>query len=149
MTRHVSPFPIEGPLSPSLDRALDYWRNLLRGGATVPFADDVDMGRVQELCGEVFVLGVFQKPERFRLELARTPHAPAVERELQDRFIDDVDLPTPLEFLRSQAAATTESMAPTFYEHRPRAAERGYGRLLLPFWGGGQVSLVLGAVEFR
>ncbi len=146
---HAAPFSLETPLSPSLDRLLEYWRGLLRGEATVPFADDVNLAKVEAKASDVFVLGVFEKPERFRLEVARTPAAPEVEAAVLGRFIDEVALPCPLEFLKAQASATVESMGPTFYEHRPKGAERGYGRLLLPAWGEGHVSLLLGAVEFR
>ncbi|MFI4936594.1 MAG: hypothetical protein ACHP7N_18460 [Caulobacterales bacterium] len=149
MTRHTTPFGIEAPLSPRLDRLLSYWRGLLRGEATIPFADDIDMAAAKGLCGETFLLGVFAKPERFRLELATTPSAPQVEADLVGRFIDEVDLPTPLEFLRAQADSTVESQAPTLYEHRPTGGEKSYGRLLLPGWGEGQVKMLLGAVEWR
>jgi hypothetical protein len=149
MTHHHSPFSIDLPLSPSLDRLLGYWRGLLRGEATVPFADDLNLAKVEALADEVFLLGVFEKPQRFRLDLAHTRQAHQVEATLTGRFIDEVELPNPLEFLKAQASATVESLAPSFYEHRPKHAERGYGRLLLPAWGEGHVSLLLGAVEFR
>jgi len=141
-----APFAITGPLGPRLDRLMDYWRSLLRGEATMPFADDLDMQRVNACCSDSFVLGVFEKPERFRLDLASTPFAPAVEATLQGRFIDEIDLPTPLEFLRSQADATVEGGSPTLYEH---SGGRSYARLLLPAWGEGQVKLLLGGVEWR
>jgi hypothetical protein len=149
MTHHHSPFSIDQPLSPSLDRVLEYWRGLLRGEATIPFSDDVNMAKVEALTDEAFVLGVFEKPQRFRLELAHTRQALQIETTLMGRFIDEVDLPNPMEFLKAQASATVENMAPSFYEHRPRHADRAYGRLLLPAWGEGHVSLLLGAVEFR
>jgi len=149
MTHHHPPFSIDLPLSPSLARLVDYWRGLLRGEATIPFADDLNMAKVEALTDETFVLGVFEKPQRFRLELAHTRQAPRIEETLMGRFVDEVDLPNPMEFLKAQASATVESMAPSFYEHRPQHAERGYGRLLLPAWGEGHVSLLLGAIEFR
>ncbi len=147
--RTATPFELAAPLSPALDRVLDYWRGLLRGEAAIPFADDLNLAKVEALADNVFLLGVFEKPQRFRLELAKTRDAPEIEQDLQDRFIDEVDLPTPLDFLPSQACAAVESMGPTCYEHRPKGAERGYGRLLLPTWGVGHVSLLLGAIEFR
>jgi len=148
MLRH-DPFAIDAPLGPRLEALLDYWRDLRRGQASVPFADDLDMLEVEGLCSDVFVLGVFEKPERFRLDLIRTPNAAAIEETLGDRFIDEIDLPTPLEFLRAQADATVESRAPTVYRHAPSGAGRGYARLLLPAWGEGQIKLLLGAVEWR
>lgn len=148
-SHHPTPFAVQAPLSPSLDRLLEYWRGLLRGEATVPFADDLNMAKVEALASEVFLLGVFEKPLRFRFDFARAPGAPVIETELLDRFADEAVLPTPLEFLLAQAPATVESMAPTFYEHRPHGAERGYGRLLLPTWGEGHVSTLLCGLEFR
>ena len=149
MTHNHSPFSIVQPLSPSLDRLLGYWRDLLRGEATIPFADDINMAKVEALTDEAFLLGVFEKPQRFRLDLAHTRQAARIEGAFAGRFVDEVELPNPMEFLKAQASATVESMAPSFYEHRPKHAERGYGRLLLPAWGEGHVSLLLGAVEFR
>lgn len=149
MTRTTTPFAVEAPLSPRLDDLLEYWRGLRRGDAAMPFADDLDMVTAKAMCSDVFVLGVFERPERFRLDLAHTPNAETVETGLTGRFIDEIDLPTPLEFLRAQADATVEGMAPTIYSHRPTIAERPYARLLLPAWGEGQIKLLLGAVEWR
>ncbi len=149
MLRQATPFAIDRPPPPRLAALLDYWRDLLRGEAETPFADDVDMVKAKALVSDLFILGVFEKPERFRVELAVTPSAPAIQADLLNRFIDDIDLPTPLEFLRAQADATVESLAPTLYDHRPKGGERGYARLLLPFWGEGQVKLLLGALEWR
>lgn len=140
-----TPFAIETPLGPRLAAVLDYWRGLLRGEATMPFADDLDMTRVSALVDDVFVLGVFERPERFRLDLAHLRGAAAGEG-LQGRFIDELELPTPFEFLRAQADAAVESQAPTV--HR-QGGERAYARLLVPLWGEGQVRLLLGAVEWR
>jgi hypothetical protein len=141
-----TPFAINAPLGPRLAAVMDYWRGLLRGEATIPFADDIDMTRVRALTDDLFVLGVFEKPERFRLDLAHLPGAPKIEASLQGRFIDEIDLPTPFEFLRAQADAAVESLAPTL--HR-QGGERAYARLLAPAWGEGQVRLLLGAVEWR
>jgi hypothetical protein len=149
MTHPATPFAITRPLTSRLQSVLDEWRSLLRGGAEIPFADDVVAPKLEAVCPDIFVLGVFEKPRRFRLDLARTPDAPNVDHALLGRFIDEVDLPAPMEFLRAQTEATVESMQPTFYEHAPHGAAPGYGRLLLPAWGEGKVSLVIGAVEFR
>jgi len=143
------PFAIEPPLSGRLEAVLEDWKSLLRGQAEIPFADDLDFARAERLCPDAFLLGVFERPRRFRFELASTPHAPEIARELLGRFIDEVELRGPLHYLRAQAEAAVESLAPSFYEHRPTGAEHGYGRLLLPAWGEGHVSALLGAVEFR
>jgi hypothetical protein len=147
MSHRGRPFAVESPLPPHLDGLLAYWKALCRGQADMPFADDIDMNRVRELVGDSFTLGVFAKPARYRLELAYTPHAPAIAADLTDRFIDEVDLPSPLEFLRAQAEAAVEGMGPTIYAHDHGGV--AYQRLLLPAWGEGQVKLLLGAVEYR
>jgi hypothetical protein len=149
MVRHADPFAIQTSLSRRLEDMLQYWRDLRRGEATVPFADDLDMTRIDEIAGDDLLLKVFQKPLRFRLDLAHTPRAPRVESELVNRFIDGVDLPPPLQFLQSQAAATVESAAPTVYEHCSKTSEPSYGRVLLPAWGEGHVSVLVCAFEFR
>jgi hypothetical protein len=142
------PFAVD-TLGPRLEQLMDYWRNLLRGEASMPFADDIDMAKAQPLCSDTFVLGVFERPERFRLDLAHTPFAPDIAAKLVGRFLDEIDLPTPLEFLRAQADATVEGLSPTLYRHQPSGSERPYARLLLPAWGEGQVRLLLGGVEWR
>jgi hypothetical protein len=149
MHARTIPFAIDGPLPSSLARLLDYWTNLRRGEATIPFADDLDMTKAKELVSDLFVLGVFEKPERFRLELAHAPNAPRLGDLLLGRFVDEVALEGPLEYLRAQADAAVEGLAPTYYEHEARGAERDYARVLLPFWGEGQVKLLLGAIEWR
>ena len=144
MRRHA-PFAIDEALGPRLDALLTYWRGLRRGETSIPFADDIDMAMVRDLCGDVFVLGVFEKPERFRLDLAQTPRAPEIQDTLLGRFIDEVALPKSLEYLRAQADAAVEGVAPAYYRHD---GEPAYARLLLPAWGEGQVRLLLGAIEW-
>ncbi len=148
MTRATTPFAIEMPLPERLGAVLDDWRARRRGAADIPFADDVDWERLQELCPDAFMLGVFEKPQRFRVELAATPHAPAIAAELAGRFLDEVDLETPLEFLRAQADAAVESGAPTVYRHSAGGGGRPYARLLLPLWGEGHVSALVGVIAF-
>lgn len=143
------PFAVDAPLGPRLQSLMDYWESLRRGEASMPFADDVDLMKVKALCSDVFVLGVFERPQRFRLDLAHTPFALQVEAKLEGRFIDEVDLPTPMEFLRAQSDATLEGLAPTLYRHSPTGSERPYARLMLPAWGEGQVRLLLAGLEWR
>jgi hypothetical protein len=93
------------------------------------------------------LIDVFGRPERFRLnnvgsELAREP--------LAGRFIDEIDLKPPFDLLRPQCCATVESAEPTDFrrEAEDRAtAPRIYARLLLPLWGDGRVSMLLGIVD--
>jgi len=143
------PFALEGALGPKLDQLLAYWKGLLRGEAEMPFADDVDPTKVAACCADMFLIGVFEKPRRFRLDVARTPNAPVVEQTLVGRFLDEVELGAPLQFLRAQAEATVESRAPTLYRDRPVGSELAYARLLAPAWGEGSVRLLVGAIAWR
>src|SRR5690348_12772707 len=135
--RVQTPFAIDRPLSARLGAVLDDWRALLRGQAKVPFGDDVSPTKLESHCANLFLLGVFGRPQRFRLDLVRTPDAPELA-ELAGRFLDEVDLPSPMAFVRSQAEATVEAEAPTLFEQGARDG-RPYGRLLLPAWADGRI----------
>ncbi len=141
-------FAVPAAPSPALAAVMDEWRALRRGEADIPFADDLDLVRMRALCEDILVLEAFETPRRFRLNLARTPNAPRVERELQGRFLDEIDLAPPLDELAAQAAATVQDCRPTYHRRNGRAATRGYARLLAPFWGEGQIRLLLGAIAW-
>ena len=147
MNRKDMPFALPRSLPTRLGQTLAHWRGLLRGGAETPFADDVSVSELRALAEDVVLLGVFQRPQRFRLDLAYAPDAPMIESDLLDRFVDEADLPAPLAFLQAQAAATVEALAPTYYERKSRGGEPGFGRLLLPAWGEGRVSLIVCALQ--
>jgi hypothetical protein len=66
----------------------------------------------------------------------------AQDKALSGKFIDEIDLPAPLRFLRAQASATVEVRAPTYYKDAG-----GTARLLLPMWGDGSINLLLGAAQ--
>lgn len=138
----TQPFAVPRRLSPDLARVQAYWRGLLRGAADMPFWDDVDLSDLGDLQGRLMLIDVFAAPERFRFG--------AVGRELgadlQGRFLDETAPARPLEFLRAQATATVEAATPTW--RRDQARSPGpYARLLLPLWGDGRVSMLLGAVD--
>lgn len=150
MTKTLAPFAITRPIGHKLEAVLTYWQDLRRGAAEIPFWDDLTMPKVEHLCREVFLLEVFARPERFRLNEADVGLDKADQERILGRFIDEVDLPAPFDMLRAQASATVESLRPTLYTHEPTtAAEDGYDRLLLPAWGEGEVRILLGAVEER
>ena len=134
----TAPCAVDGPRSPPLARLLTYWEGLRRGQAEIPFWDDLSEIKIEASGAETFILDVFSRPERFRvndLEIA------AVDRErLLGLFLDDVDLPEVFALLRAQASATTELMRPTL--HRVG----GLQRLLLPAWGEGEVRMLVGGL---
>jgi|SRR5580700_2949586 hypothetical protein len=141
----VAPFALTKTLAPGLERLLAYWRTLKRGGADIPFCDDVTIGSLPALAGHLMLLDVLAKPERFRIDylgcdIAGDAAAPG-------RFIDEVRLGRPFQYLRAQASATVESGAPTLHRADASADGPAYARLLAPLWGDGHISMLLGAIE--
>ena len=136
MDKAHNPFPLPAALDRDLAAVEALWRGLRRAQNDMPFADDLKPAALAEVTGRVLLLDAFEKPERFRFSLLGGDLLLPQAKALSGKFIDEVDLPGPLGFLRPQASATVEARAPTY--HR--------GRLLLPMWGDGRVSLLLGAV---
>lgn len=136
------PFARPRRLSPDLARVEAYWRGLLRGEAEMPFADDVNPSAFADLADRVLLIEVFDLPERFRF--ARV--GKALAGDVEGKFLDETALTGPFDFLRAQASATVEAAEPTCFQHE--APIGGYQRLLLPAWGEGRISLILGVVAF-
>lgn len=136
------PFALPKELSPDLCRVLDYWRGLLRGEAQMPFADDLTLTDLPDLAPKLFLIDVFDQPERFRVALAGED---LEARDLPGRFLDEVTPAGAIQFLRAQCAATVEAAEPTFFH--AELEMRPYSRLVLPLWGEGRISTLLGAVD--
>ena len=136
MDKAHNPFPLPAALDRGLAAVEALWRGLRRAQNDIPFADDLKPAALADATGRVLLLDAFEKPERFRFSLLGGDLLLPQAKALSGEFIDEVDLPGLLGFLRAQASATVEARAPTY--HR--------GRLLLPMWGDGRVSLLLGAV---
>jgi len=143
MSNSTHPFPLPDTLPRDLAAVHAIWTGLRRGGNEMPFADDLDPAALSKEAGQVLLLDVFDKPERFRFSHLAGDLLLAQETALRGKFIDDVDLDGPLASLRAQASATVEARAPTCY------ASMDGMRLLLPLWGDGRISLLLGAVRKR
>jgi hypothetical protein len=139
-TQH--PFALPKALSPDLCRVLDDWRGLLRGEAEMPFADDLKLTDLPDLAPNLFVIDVFDRPERFRVALVGEG---LQAHDLRGRFLDEVPPGWPFQYLRAQCAATVEAGAPTFFH--AELAVRPYSRLILPLWGEGRISTLLGAID--
>jgi hypothetical protein len=135
------PYALPAHLSPDLARVRDYWEGLLRGSARMPFWDDAKLSDLPDLAGRLFLVDVFDQPERFRLNAV--PDSLGGEA-LNGKFIEHVDLDWPFEFLRSQASATVEAAAPTWHRNE---GGRAYARLLLPMWGEGRIGMLMGALH--
>jgi hypothetical protein len=142
------PYAVPRGLAPDLARVQAYWKGLLRGAAEMPFWDDAKLSDLPDLAGRLFLIDVFERPDRFRFN--------SVGRELAGeavlgKFLDEVDVAAPFEFLDSQCSSTVESAAPSYFRRKPKAGSppaAGYARLVLPMWGEGRVSMLLGAVDF-
>ncbi|QUD86896.1 hypothetical protein [Phenylobacterium montanum] len=138
------PFPVPSQLSPALARVDAYWRGLLRGNASMPFSDDARLTDLPDLAPQLLLVDVFERPERFRFS---TVGAELAGDGLAGLFLDETTLDRPFEYLRAQCSATVEAGTPTGYR-REAASGQAYSRLLLPLWGEGRISMLLGAVDF-
>lgn len=134
----MRPFAVPSHLSPDLTRVHAWWKGLLRGGAEMPFADDVNLTDLPDLAGRLILLDVFERPERFRASQVGDALGQA---DLAGHFLDEASLAPPLDYLRAQCSATVEAAAPSWFK------ADGPARLLLPFWGEGRVSLLLGVID--
>lgn len=135
------PYELPRRLPRSLAHLIANWRGLMRGGAQMPFADDLNLRALAEMQSHLFLLDVFERPQRFRFDMIGDGLSAGG---LAGLFLDEAAMPGYFEFLASQCAATTECRGPTFYRSQ---RELGYSRLLLPMWGEGRISLILGAVQ--
>jgi hypothetical protein len=142
MTKTPHPFALPASLSSDLGRVRDYWDGLKRAENQVPFWDDVNFSALPGFEGRLMLVDVFKQPQRFRLN--------TVGKEIQDwygtdvvgKFADEIDAKGLLEYFTAQASATVEATEPTYYHD-------GFARLLLPLWGNGYVSMLLGTIARR
>lgn len=148
------PYSVPKKIEPRLARVLAYWESLKRAENNMPFWDDVTTSSLPDLADRLMLIKAFAKPERFRLQSVGQQLIDRYGEPVAGKFIDEMELRTPFEYLRSQCSATVESCAPTYYQHGPSNLENprvagSYSRLLLPLWGDGHIGMVLGAVNWR
>lgn len=137
------PFAAPTRLAPELARVEAYWRERLRGSAEIPFWDDIRLEDLPDLKPHLMLIETFSRPERFRFAIVGSGLG---ETPLDGCFLDETELGSPFEFLRSQCSATIEAAAATFYLAPEQPGSAHYSRLLLPLWGDGRISMILGAV---
>lgn len=135
----ANPFPLPATLHPDLARVRDYWESLKRGENKVPFADDVGLSGLGALQGKLVLLDAFDKPLRFRFGIVGADVRGWYGGYLVDKFADELMAKGPLAYFVSQASATAEALEATYYQNDIQ-------RLLLPLWGGGYVSGLLGCI---
>ncbi|HMM14379.1 MAG TPA: hypothetical protein PKA57_07085 [Parvibaculum sp.] len=141
MTHPASPYALPATIEADLAEVHTYWQSLIRGQASdMPYWDDVKLSALPRLEDRMMLIGVFEKPERFRFEIIGRRITEHYGKDVTGSFADEIASAAPLEYLRAQASATVESRAPTYVRHGAQA------RLLLPLWGNGRISMLLGAV---
>lgn len=136
-----NPFELPDRLETRLQAVLAFWQDLRRGQNALPFNDDLRLPQLSELPGRAFLLAVFAPPERFRIEFLNS----ALPAAATGKFLDELPPSTEFAFLRAQASATLEAAAPTLLRLTDSSGD-SFSRLLLPMWGNGQVSMILGAL---
>jgi hypothetical protein len=138
------PFALPAAMDPSLVRVLAYWQGLKRAEATMPFWDDVKLSSLPELAGDLMLIDVFNQPERFRFNTVGANIAQRHGDPVVGKFLADLVLRRPFRFLRAQSSATVEARGPTYFHD----ADGNSSRLLLPMWGDGRISMLLGAIAW-
>lgn len=106
----------------------------------MPFGDDLELSALSNLSGMPFLLSAFTSPERYRFEFVNANLQGAAAT---GKFVDEISPDTNFGYLRAQSSATIEAVEPTFLR-LTETSGRSFSRLLLPLWGNGQVSMLLG-----
>jgi len=155
VTTAKRPYAPPRKLEPNLARVLAYWEKLKRREAEMPFWDDVNVSALPKLLGKLTMIEACDQPVRFRFGLGAG--GGEIKRkyagDLDGKFLDEMEVQYPLQFLLSQCSATVESGKPTYYRHAGagRGASRAkqeYSRLALPLWGLGRVGMLLVAFSW-
>ena len=155
MTTSKGPFAPPPKLQHDLARALTFWEGLKRREAEIPFWDDVNLSTLPGLSDRLAMIDATDKPVRFRFGFGVVGEE--IKREYgadpAGKFLDEIEVRHPLQFLISQCSATVEGRALTYYQHAATAggspAERGYSRLVLPLWGDGRIGMLLVAFAWE
>ena len=134
------PFKVPELLPPSSKEVFSYWENVRRGQAKIPFSDDIKLSALPGREGDLILLDAFAKPNRYRFGIVGENIVAAYGRDIAGLFLDEIEPGLPLNLIQSQASAAAELRMPSFY------AGDDYLRLLLPAWGDGHVSALLGFV---
>lgn len=150
MTTATSPFELPGKLPPDLDQVRDYWESLKRGDASMPFWDDIVLSSLPGLAERLMLVDVFEGPLRFRFNTIGQDIRTQYGTNVTGKFLDEMEIKAPFEYLTAQSSATIESRLPSFYasfsSKSPMHQQGRYARLLLPMWGNGRIEMMLGAI---
>ena len=113
----TAPFSLPEKLEPGLARVRAYWEGLKRGAADIPFGDDLNITAMPDMAGRLMLIEVFDKPVRFRLGMLGEQIEGRKCDDAVGKFLGEIEVHAPLQYLNSQASATIESRAPTHYRH--------------------------------
>jgi hypothetical protein len=154
MEHPLAPFSVPKTINPDLARVHNSWKSLKRGDADMPFWDDFKTSSLPELADRLMLVDVVDMPLRFRLNFLGQQVTHRYGSVISGKFVDELELNNPLEYLPSQCSATVESRTPTFYHHGTGASRTSqgsvsYSRLLLPMWGDGHIGMLLGAFTWH
>jgi hypothetical protein len=134
-------------LSGAFARVRDAWSRLRRGGAEMPFWDDLKLSALGDDADWSLLIDVFEHPWRFRFNfIGGSVAARFGERPLAGIFMDKIEPSELLDHLQAQCAATVERRAATFRRHVAESPEHSYERMLLPLWGNGRIDMMLGVM---
>jgi hypothetical protein len=96
----------------------------------MPFWDDVNLAALPDLSRRLMLIEVFDKPLRFRFGIVGEQLKERYGADVVGGFSDEIEIHHPFEYLNSQALASVESRAPTYYRHE--ASKRGSSRAADP-----------------
>ena len=139
----ANPFPLPDALKPGLARVKAYWEGLKRAENDMPFWDDVKLSALGDQADNAQLIDAFEKPERVRFNTLGEGLARRYGEAVKGKFLEEIALRDPFDYLLAQCSATVEARAPTYYE------SGAVSRLLLPMWGEGHISMLLVAVDWR
>lgn len=134
------PFELPESLPSAFSEVLFYWRELRRGQAMIPYSDDIRLSALPGRENDLVLLDALANPRRFRFGIVGTNITKAYGKNIAGLFLDELEPSQPIELIHSQASAATELRAPTYF------AGKEHARLLLPTWGDGHVSALLGII---
>ncbi len=140
MPNTAMPFPLPDKLAPRLKRVLAYWEGLKRADNAMPFWDDVKLSALPELTDSLMLIDAFAEPERFRFNTVGKTLTERYGEAVIGKFLNEIAPRAPFGYLRAQCSATVEARMPSCFE-------ADYVRLLLPMWGDGHISMLLGAID--
>jgi hypothetical protein len=140
-------FTVPQQLEPDLGRVLHYWSSLKRGENNIPFSDDLNLSKLNELAKNTCLLEVFYNPLRIRFDIVGDNIAKLYGRALSGKFADEVETRAPLDRIVEQSEEVLRRQAPAYW--RGETESYRYSRLMLPLWANGRIEMLLAAASVQ